>query len=49
VSYTVSGSFAESNGGLLQLEVVSPVDVSALLSDLAGSWLERNLRNPPPP
>ncbi len=40
--YAVSGTFIGVAGGLLQLEVVSPAEVSALVSDLARSFVVRN-------
>jgi S1-C subfamily serine protease len=46
--YLVSGAFAETGQGLLQLETVSPVELSALVADLTRGFLERNLRNPLP-
>jgi S1-C subfamily serine protease len=44
VGYAVSGAFIETDEGLLQLEVVSPVEAESLVSDLARSWLEGNRR-----
>jgi serine protease Do len=44
VRYGVSGAFEERREGLLQLEVVAPVEAYPLVSDLTRSFLERNFR-----
>lgn len=46
VRYLVSGAFTRTDDGLLQLEIVSPVDLSTLVADLARAFVERNLRSP---
>jgi hypothetical protein len=48
VRYVVSGAFAESDEGLLQLEAVTPVEAEALVADLTRAFLERNFKNPRP-
>jgi len=40
--YSVSGAFTETVEGLLQLEVVTPVEAAALVADLTRAFLERN-------
>ena len=48
--YSVSGVFTRVTEGLVQLEVVSPAEASAFVSDLTRSFFERNAgvaRNPP--
>jgi serine protease Do len=49
VRYVVWGVFQDSGTGVLQLEVVSPEEMTAFVSGVASSFLERNLRTPPPP
>jgi hypothetical protein len=48
VRYVVSGVFQDTGTGLLQLEVVSPQEMSKLVAGVASSFLDRNLRTPPP-
>jgi len=47
VGYAVLGAFTENDAGLLQLEVVAPVQTSAFVSELARFWIEINLRSLP--
>jgi hypothetical protein len=48
VRYEVSGIFLEIERALLQLEVVAPAESAAFVSELAGFWIDGNLRSLPP-
>ncbi len=47
VGYAVSGAFTASGEGLLQLELVVPVETSPFLTELAPAFVENNLKNRP--
>jgi len=47
VRYLVSGAFAESGEGLVQLEGVAPLEAAGFVADLTRSWIEGNLRSLP--
>ncbi|MGH9333304.1 MAG: hypothetical protein ACRD21_06080, partial [Vicinamibacteria bacterium] len=48
VGYAVEGAFMEMGDGLLQLEVVAPVETSGFLAELTRAWIEQRAANPDP-
>jgi hypothetical protein len=47
VRYSVAGAFRPAGDGLLQLEVVAPLEADSLVADVARAFLQQNSKSPP--